>query len=198
MCHPYRDQILLENLLGNSGNIPQDTNVNHADNGTTLLRLAILFSRTKMVEIILRNENVNFTFEDETRSDVPWKDMSVFHMEAAFVNDMKKIDLLLKHSKVKTDPNVQGGIALHFAAMKSNESARDRGRIDDCDSIQGRTALHHAVTGSKVTIARYLMENGANPNQTDHDGNTPLALAAKLAKDMKLVDLFLNNEMVLN
>lgn len=173
VCHPYRDQILLENLLGNSGNIPQDTNVNHVDNGTTLLRLAILFSRTKMVEIILRNENVNFTFEDETRSDVPWKDMSVFHMEAAFVNDMKKIDLLLKQSKVKTDPNAQGRIALHFAAMKSNESARERSRIDDCDSIQGRTALHHAVTGSNVTIARHLMENGANPNQTDHDGNTP-------------------------
>jgi hypothetical protein len=38
---------------------------------------------------------------------MPWKDMSVFHMAAAFVNDMKKIDLLLKHSKVKTDPNVQ-------------------------------------------------------------------------------------------
>ena len=57
--------------------------------------------------------------------------------------------------------------------MKSNESARDRSRIDDCDSIQGRTALHHAVTGSNVTIARNLMENGANPNQTDHDGNTP-------------------------
>lgn len=160
--------------MGNSGNIPQDTNVNHADNGTTLLRMAILFSRTKMVECLLRNENLTFTFENEdSKSDMPWKDMSVFHMAAAFVNDMKKIDLLLKHSKVKTDPNVQGRIALHFAAMKSNESARDRSRIDDCDSIQGRTALHHAVTGSNVTIARNLMENGANPNQTDHDGNTP-------------------------
>jgi hypothetical protein len=103
--HPSRDQILLENLLGNSGNIPQDTNVNHADNGTTLLRMAILFSRTKMVEILLRKEHLNFTFENkDSKSDMPWKDMSIFHMAAAFANDTKIIDLLLKQSKVKTDP----------------------------------------------------------------------------------------------
>ncbi len=118
----FKDDILLDNLLENNGNIPQDTNVNHADNGTTLLRLAILFSRTKMVKILLRNENVNFTFENEdSKSDMPWEDMSIFHMAAAFTNDPEMIDLLLKQSKVKTDPDAQGRNALHFAAMKSNE-----------------------------------------------------------------------------
>ncbi len=36
------------------------------------------------------------------------------------------------------------------------------------------------VIGGKMTIARHLMEKGANPNQMDNDGNTPLTLATKL------------------
>ncbi len=97
----------------------------------------------------------------------------MLHWAAQHTDSTNIIDLLVEAKK--TQPN-------------------DRGNYDV--DTQGRTALHHAAIGSNATAARHLIEKGANPNQTDNDRTTPLELAAQHAKDMKIVDLFLENETV--
>ena len=42
---------------------------------------------------------------------------------------------------------------------------------------RGRTALHKAASSTSAQVVRVLLERGANPNEDDNDGNTPLHLA---------------------
>ena len=67
--------------------------------------------------------------------------------------------------------------------------------IDECNK-SGETALHIAAKASNVTTARHLLSKGANINRRDKEGLTPLLVAAKFAKDMELIDLFLSNKKV--
>jgi ankyrin repeat protein len=66
-------------------------------------------------------------------------------------------------------------------------------KIDEMDKF-GMTALHYAIMNSNVTTFRCLIDNGANPNVTNKDGRTPLHDAARLAKDMEIVELLLNQK----
>jgi hypothetical protein len=150
------DHVLLENLLGNNDD-------NLGDNGITLLRLAILLSRTKMVEILLRHPGLNLTTPQNENSEMPWKYMSIFHTAAAFTNDTKILDLLLKHSKVKNDTDAQGRSALHIAVMESNE-----------------TTVRHLL---KIKLI--------DPNARDQNGLSPLHLAAHHTVKTKIIDLII-------
>lgn len=49
----------------------------------------------------------------------------------------------------------------------------------------GKTALHHAVESNKPQILDILLQNGANPNEQDAEGNSPfhIAVAHKLDLD---------------
>ncbi|EFX73204.1 hypothetical protein DAPPUDRAFT_253433 [Daphnia pulex] len=67
--------------------------------------------------------------------------------------------------------------------------------IDECNK-SGETALHIAAKASNVTNARHLLSRGADINSRDKNGITPLLLAAKFAKEMELIDLFLDNQKV--
>jgi ankyrin repeat protein len=49
---------------------------------------------------------------------------------------------------------------------------------------------------SNVTTTRHLLAKGADINRRDKDGLTPFLLAAKFAKNMELIDLFLDNKKV--
>jgi ankyrin repeat protein len=51
----------------------------------------------------------------------------------------------------------------------------------------GLTPLHGAVMFNQPGMARWLLENGADPN-IEYDGKTPLALALKANQD-ELVEL---------
>jgi ankyrin repeat protein len=239
------DAVLLENFLCNDKNTKY-TDVDLVAYDTTVLQLAILLSKIKMVEILLRNPNfkkeilITRLLQNED-PDIPWKGMSLLHTAAAFTGDTKIIDLLFKHQKVNKDTDASGRNALHIAAVASNVTTvnhllknchldpntrdnsgltplhlaarhtdntniidlllkakktqeTDRG-LDDDDS-QGRTALHHAVIGSNVTATRGLIEKGANPIQADRQGTTPLDLAVQQAKDMEIINLFLENKTV--
>ncbi|XP_046462731.1 uncharacterized protein LOC124208913 [Daphnia pulex] len=67
--------------------------------------------------------------------------------------------------------------------------------VDDCDKF-GVTALHHAAMASNNKMASHLLAKGADINRRDKHGVTPLHVAAFFAKDMKLIDLFLDNKKV--
>lgn len=50
------------------------------------------------------------------------------------------------------------------------------GAPPDVEDIAGYTALHHATMqeGSRVDLARILLENGADPNHRTRYGSTPI------------------------
>lgn len=48
----------------------------------------------------------------------------------------------------------------------------------------GKTALYYAVTQGKVNVLSWLLTNGANPNISSNDGQTPLTGLAQLAVEM--------------
>jgi ankyrin repeat protein len=89
--------------------------------------------------------------------------MSIFHTAAAFTNDTKILDLLLKHSKVKNDTDAQGRSALHIAVMESNE-----------------TTVRHLL---KIKLI--------DPNARDQNGLSPLHLAAHHTVKTKIIDLII-------
>jgi ankyrin repeat protein len=64
----------------------------------------------------------------------------------------------------------------------------------NCRDVNGTTALHYAIRAENVDIARYLLENGANPFNRDHTGETPFHLAAQHLTDNDILGLMLTNE----
>ena len=51
-----------------------------------------------------------------------------------------------------------------------------RGAPPDVEDVVGYTALHHATQhqGSRVDMARILLENGADPNHQTRYGGVPI------------------------
>lgn len=58
---------------------------------------------------------------------------------------------------------------------------RPESLITSCSD--GDTPLHAAAVLGDVTIARFLLEHGADPNKKDHDKRTPLYRAQKNGRD---------------
>lgn len=84
--------------------------------------------------------------------------------------------LLARGAKVARD----GGSLLASAAADGNDEllrvfiARGAKVNADASAYGTTTALHAAVKSGKVSSARLLLDNGANPNAIDEDGASPL------------------------
>jgi ankyrin repeat protein len=91
------------------------------------------------------------------------------HVAAFYTTDTKIIDILLQKKEIID--------------------------VNDCDKF-GVTALHNAAMASNSKMARHLLAKGANINCRDRNGLTPLHVAVTFAKDMEMIDLFLNNKKV--
>lgn len=55
--------------------------------------------------------------------------------------------------------------------------------INAPENRHGRTPLHLAVAVRNLTLARALLQHGADTTQRDGEGRTPLALARRLKRD---------------
>ncbi|KAM0870981.1 hypothetical protein ACQ4PT_039674 [Festuca glaucescens] len=97
--------------------------------------------------------------------------------------------------KVEDDGLLKGVSALHIAAL--------RGRLEICSYLveglgvdanvadeYGRTPLFLTTLSKKVCCATYLLDHGANPDKSCHDGISPLHQAT-VSGDCKMVKLLL-------
>jgi ankyrin repeat protein len=104
------------------------------------------------------------------------------------------------------DPNKQDQIGrwpLHAAAFYATDTKiidfllqkKEVVGVNDCDKF-GVAALHNAAMASNKIMVAHLLASGADINCRDKNGITPFHVAVKFAKDMELIDLFLNNKKI--
>ena len=115
------------------------------------------------------------------------------------------LDVVAERSTVLTDSSIAPSLFVQAVFEAAELVSLDEGGADgwaavlqhllahgmDVDRLDGSsdmTALHHMASGSNVTVARFLLDNGADPNACapsstfDSDGNsggTPLYFAAR-------------------
>ncbi|KAF4668876.1 hypothetical protein FOL47_002833 [Perkinsus chesapeaki] len=113
---------------------------------------------------------------------------SALHM-AAGQGSLKIVKCLLQYGADPNISNMVGMRPLHVACRDDQlevvKCLVDRGAtVECCASVNycggskgGWTPLHFAAFNGHVAIAKYLLENGANPNAQTTDGESPLHLA---------------------
>ncbi|KAM4748933.1 uncharacterized protein WCC33_006342 [Rhinophrynus dorsalis] len=104
---------------------------------------------------------------------------------AAHANNQSIVKELLQDGCNVLKNNGSGLTPLHFAAFGGNveilqELLSRAPHAINIQSIKGSSLLHEAVRGCSIEAVKFLIENGADPNLQDQEGNTPLHLAASL------------------
>ena len=134
--------------------------------GRTALHFAAASSNVALAKYLIKN--------GATPNLLDNNDLSPLHL-AAIHSTTEMIDLLWE-----AEENNLGNMGIHF----------------DHRTCHGMTALHCAAIASNETTAKHLIKRGAQVNKRDRLGHTPLHLAAFFAKDIKIVDVLLNDKQV--
>ncbi|KAF5529968.1 ankyrin [Fusarium phyllophilum] len=106
---------------------------------------------------------------------------------AGLYKDTAAVDLLLKYGA-----KIEGSGALGAAARRGNEIMMryllEKGARPESDATSvgtGASPLRVAVGAGHVGIVRILMQHGANPNEADGTGTSPVELAKQLQQEGK-------------
>ncbi|XP_053572266.1 ankyrin-3 [Bombina bombina] len=101
---------------------------------------------------------------------------------AARTNNMARVVELLSDEYSVISRNGSGLTPLHFAAFGGNVGIlrlllSHAPHAINLQSIKGSSLLHEAVLGANTNAVKFLINNRANPNLQDQEGNTPLHIA---------------------
>lgn len=77
----------------------------------------------------------------------------------------------------------------NLAAIKSLVSA-DPGLVNELDQ-QGQSLLHYAASYRHVEVVRYLLEQGADPNMPNADGETPIYYAEESPGTEEVIEVLI-------
>ena len=93
----------------------------------------------------------------------------------------KIVSLLLKHGAECDIKDKAGKTPLHWAAMLDAVNCAHvlllEGKCNvDCKAKNGRTPCHFAASENKMRMLEWLLENGAQPDALDNNGQTPYDL----------------------
>jgi len=114
--------------------------------------------------------------------------------------------LLLQQSEIEVShPNESGSTPLHYFCKKFEpeiyneaeehlvEQMIKKGSRVDAKNANGETALHNACWSKNLSIARVLLQHGANINAPSDMGETPLHYALRVHEPTDLVTFLIQN-----
>ncbi len=139
-------------------------------------------------------------------SDFPTSREAVFKNFGGVINDDKEdLDTSPRDAfVVKIDENLSAEAPedFHEAAKRDQVDelrkrlSADKLRLEKRDKYQ-RTPLHSAARYGAISAARFLLDQGADPNVQDESGNTPLHLASIFRHD-EIIGLLIENKADIN
>uniref|UniRef100_A0A673WZ99 Ankyrin repeat domain 52a n=1 Tax=Salmo trutta TaxID=8032 RepID=A0A673WZ99_SALTR len=167
--------------------LPQLSNLNMADRtGRTALHHAAQSGYMEMVKLLL-NKGANLSTNDKReRQPIHW---------AAYLGHLEVLKLLVSRSADKGCKDKQGYTPLHAAAASGHIDIVKyllRLGLDEPNAF-GNTALHVACYTGQEAVANELVNQGANVNQPNRSGYTPLHLAAVSTNGALCLELLVNN-----
>jgi ankyrin repeat protein len=140
------------------------------------------------VATVLKLDTVRAMLEagDDPNMRDPYSGATLLHY-ATLYNKPEVVVLLLAH-KANVNATIDargpetGATPLLYAVVQNElpiaKLLIERGADVHSTYRSGRTALHIAANGGMTDIARFLLQNGANPNARDSAGLSPLDEAA--------------------
>lgn len=153
-----------------------DTDVRDAE-GRPLLYLLILEDRLDMATLLIEKGGVPLESKDA-------EGRTALHV-AAWRGDLEGIELLLKCGADPNARDLDGRPPLHSVAWRGHAAAgrlllRAKGlNIDLACKQQGATALSIAAQEGHAEIVAMLLEKGAEPDNVDRYGRSPVKVAGK-------------------
>lgn len=159
---------IIKSMLSNKVDIDIYPNRNK---GWTALMAASTFGKTEIVKyLISKGANVNVKLEDGETTLI----------QSAQNDDNKEIVKELLKADVEINAQTKKGLTalMRFAWMGQSEAVKmllDAGADTKLKNENGWTAFYFACShGNDEKIVKYLLDAGANPNETDLRGRNPL------------------------
>ncbi|XP_022111472.1 serine/threonine-protein phosphatase 6 regulatory ankyrin repeat subunit B-like isoform X2 [Acanthaster planci] len=129
----------------------------------------------KMFQLLVQHPSVDMTLKNS-------KDLNCLHFAAGSGNTFATDQILeVKPSLINTTQN-DGCTALHLAVLEGHAHivstlVKQKNCSKDVKNTKGHTALHLAIIEKHYECAKALVDNGADVNAQDDNGNTCLHLA---------------------
>lgn len=149
------------------------------------------FIKTNILSLVLALNTLIYSMESEEREkiDKTIETSENLNLLSKLIyeglNDAEVIEsIILESPEILNQVDNTGSIPLHIAARKSDPKVAELllkygVNIDAKNSITGLTPLAVAVISNNLPMIQFLVDNNADVNIQDNDGNTPLHLAAK-------------------
>ncbi|XP_075745864.1 E3 ubiquitin-protein ligase MIB2 isoform X4 [Rhipicephalus microplus] len=167
-------------------NYISDLNVNTQDEyGDTPLHDAIRKANNDIVDLLVNFRSIDFTVKNK-------RGFNAFHYAALKGNIHAMERLLSKKLELVDSKKEDGYTCLHLAAVNNHYSIAKllltKGRcMVDLKNVKGETALLLAVHNGHCELAELLVEAGADINEPDEDGNTPMHMILLRLQKIKIV-----------
>jgi len=155
--------------------------------GQTPLHMAAMNNQGEMIELLLK-KGADKNAKCKSRGSTPLCD-------AVILNQRGAIDVLVRNNAslvIGQGSDIYNAIILGDADEAANFICNNPLAIDNADSDQGWTPLHCAAIAGNVEIAKFLIDQGAEPDKKDFWGLTPLFWAIRSGSG-ELVKLLLES-----
>ncbi|XP_037513549.1 E3 ubiquitin-protein ligase MIB2 [Rhipicephalus sanguineus] len=166
-------------------NYISDLDVNTQDEyGDTPLHDAIRTGNNDIVDLLVNFQTVDFAVKNK-------RGFNVFHHAALKGNVHAMERLLSKKPELVDSKKGDGYTSLHLAAVNNHYSlaklllTKGRCTVDIKNSLQ-QTALLLAVHQGHCELTELLVEAGADINQPDNDGDTPMHMSLMKRTNVKV------------